>query len=173
MQYDVKIKGEMTTVQPKNGYALKQMWEKFLRKEVEDQPIEIGSWMGRLADIKSIREVNDAPAKGNEVSDRVHQEYVADIQKLRNMTPNARAMNLGLFKLLYWGFTGSDVEQGSAIEKWAAGVQEKFFTEKPKRTLCDPFLFKPVLGKYASCDTAVMRVVETAVMQDSFAERHL
>jgi len=169
----MKIKGEKLAVQVRNADELIKLWHTFHRGVEPDRVVDIPGWIGKLSDIQTFRLVPDCFLTDAGATEKAHEEYMANLRRIRNLTPTTRATRLGIFKLLNWGFTGENLNDDAPLAQEAIGLQEKFYTENPLRVHCDPAIFKPLLGEWKLCDKAVLRIVENCVLQDRFAARSL
>lgn len=102
--------------------------------------LEVGEMVAQYGQIKFINLAGPSPEKR---ADNSH--FLADYDRQRkaalSLSPYERAKSVGVFKMLLWAHTGlMDIPANlvSAIHE----VQEKFFTENPKRVLPDPEIFK-------------------------------
>ncbi len=173
MTYDIRIKGFKDLLRVDDGQALKDRWEKFIEKQSTDQIVSAGDWTGRLSDITAFRKA-PATRSDNEFAEIIDQEYLAELRKLRSTPVADRAKLLGMFRLLFWGFTKKKSEERPEVETAAIKIQEKFFTENPLRTICDPILFRPMFKRVTdACDPAVIRTFERVIRQDRFAVKNL
>lgn len=184
MSYELRIKGRNNTlvVSTENGKKLISSWENFKRSKI-DSVIELNGWIGSLSDIRDFTFASDSPSATGSHSEKVQQEYMRDLLAKRKLTPEQRANATGFFSLFYFTYTGlkpSEEQKQKAIE-----IQKEFFTENPKRTICDPVRFRPMIENnrtgFEAKDglrklpmvTALIKMLRTIVSQDLFAERHL
>ncbi len=173
MAYEINIRGLRDPIRSETN-SIREVWEKYIETKV-DQVVQLGDWTGKLSEIKWLKKIEGSKS-GYSGGERSDIEYRKDLTEKRAQTASVRAQNLGLFRLMYWGFTGKKSEEvlvkGESIEKFAEKIQQKFFEENPKKIVCDPRLFKPLI-KSDKCDATVVSIIEGIVRQDAFAEKYL
>lgn len=173
MNYDIRIKGFKDLLRVDDAEPLKSRWESFIKKTSTDQVVSAGDWTGKLSDITAFRRAPTLRSENN-LSEEIDLEYRRELMRQRGLSAQGKATLLGLFRLLFWGFTKKKSEDRPEIEKTAMDIQEKFFMENPKRTMCDPILFRPMFARVANaCDPSVLRILERVVRQDRFAEKNI
>ncbi len=134
-------------VSAQSANEIKRLWSGYYDDKKNIQ-IEIGNISTMISEIKMI----DISA-GSEIKKEQNKEYLQDVEKeylaMRKekllQTPEVRAKNLNIFKLLYWAATG----RGHPAEEMIVNVieiQKKFFAENLKRIYPDPMLFKEMLS---------------------------
>lgn len=183
MPYDIKISGHSDPIRVDYGaQELIDRWKQYRMKEIPDEPIEVADFVGMLSDIKSFRPVEGIRADSN-ASRESENEYRRDLTAIRALKPAERAKRMGLFRLVYWGFT-RERSENTGVEAAAEKIQRMFFEQHPKRILCDPILFMPIIRKGplpekkgeslgGRIDAAVMRIITEQTRQDKFAEKFL
>jgi hypothetical protein len=168
MTFDIKVIGHNELIRTERGESIKREWEAYLKTR-KDALIEFGGWTGRLSEIRSIREAKTAPS-ASQRPNQADVEYRQELFRLRRMSPEARAQRLGFFKFIFYGFHRRNPTEKEL--KMAQDIQEKFFTEHPKRIMCEPTLWRKILGE-GSCNDRFLHIVENQMRQDKFAEAHL
>lgn len=183
MAYDINIIGNSDPLRVEYGVGtLIERWKLFKLKKISDEPVEIGEWVGALSAIKSFRPI-EANRSNTNASRESDNEYRRDLAAIRALTPAEKAKRMGLFRLVYWGFTRKRSEN-AAVEAAAEKIQRMFFDQHPKRVFCDPILFMPIIRKGplpekkgeslgGRIDAAVMRIITEQIQQDKFAEKLL
>lgn len=141
MSYEIKIKGENDPVEAEDpmGRTILRSWESYTDGKEENQRIEVNGWFGRLSDIRSIRK----RATVQDTSGGVLHDYLTEHTKLRNQTPEQKAGNVGLLKILHWACTDSNLED--ADPNFKVDVYKRllgFFRANPNRITFDLGLFK-------------------------------
>ena len=175
MNYDIKVRGFKDDVSTEDGEGLKQKWEAFMLKRAQDELVEVGGWTGLLSDIRSMRKVASS-ASEKSVGREEEMEYRNNLTEIRKMNPEKRAKRLGLFRLMYWGFTGKRSEEviikGRPVEELAIEAQAKFFKENPKRIFPDYDIFRHLI-KSEKCNEAIIRIIDNQSRQDRFAAKFI
>lgn len=184
MNYEIRIKGKNDTlvVSGAQGQNLKRDWENY-HKTKRNMVVEIGTWTGPISDIRDFTRVA-ANRSESGTTDRDMATWNHERAVVRALTPEKKAMRLGLFKFVYFVWTG--VEPSADILAKAQAIQLQFFTDNPKRTVCNPVLFRPLisLNKYSTVVVAKdgmkrlspvgsgIRMVENCVVADIKASRY-
>lgn len=183
MAYDIHIIGNSEPLRIEHDIRfLIERWKLFKLKKISDEPAEIGDWVGALSAIKSFRPI-EANRSNTNASRESDNEYRRDLAAIRALSPSERAKRMGFFRLVYWGFT-KQRSDGLSVEREAEKIQREFFEEHPKRILCDPIFFMPIIRKGplpekegeslgGRIDAAVMRIITETTRQDKFAEKLL
>jgi len=172
MSYEIRIRGHREpTLVENNGEKLRLDWEEYQLNKT-DKIVEVGSWVGKLSMIQDFKKTPSSNSNNNKSSEDPHKEYTTERNKILSMSTEERANRMGFFRLMYWGFTHKNSEDvntlsGKSIEEFAKEIQLKFFTENPKRTLCNPILFKPLI-KSEKIVGKLMPTVEQLIRQDIY-----
>ncbi len=173
MVYDVKIAGypDLLRIDDPSDIT-KTRWEEYLKSKV-DGVVSISGWTGRLSDVRAFRRV--APSVANK-PDSSMADYLEDRRKILALTPEERAKRMGFFRLMYWIYTGKNSEEvkikNQPIEKIVERFQLKYFQVNPRRTVCDPRMYKAFI-KSNKAHTFGFSTMEQIVRQDQFAARNL
>lgn len=176
MAHEIRIAGYKELLRLEKSEGILKKWEAFKTGEGKDEIISVSDWTGLLSDIKSFRKV--LPLNSSKITEEQERaEYLKGRDTILAEPADVRAKRLGFFRLVYFGFTGKKSEEvftpsGIPIEKMAEDIQKKFFVENPRRIFCDPIFFKPII-KSKRCNEIIMRVIDTHMMQDKFAEAKL
>lgn len=175
MIYDLKLKGfpELHRVDDPAG-VIETKYARYHQTKV-DEVIETVGWTGPISDIRSYKRVG--PSGQAQQPDTSHIEYMKDRAEKLARPIAERAKDMGFFRMIYWSYTGKKSEDvmtlsGAPLESLVEKIQLKFFTEHPRRTVCDPILYKPVI-KSVSANTFGLSTIEQVVRQDMFAARNL
>lgn len=172
---EIKIKGFPDPVRAENIGDLQLRWQEYKIGRRQNELVTVAGWNGTLSDILSFRKIATTRAQ-SKAADEAHNEYMRERAIALLETPEVRAKRMGFFRIIYWGFTGKRSEdvtvRGKSIEQMAETIQRKFFTEHPKRIICDPALYKPII-KSEVCHIKVMDLIERQIKQDKFSEAKL
>ena len=175
MIYDLRVKGFRDAVRIDDAVgAIESKWLTYKRTGV-DEAITTPEWIGTLSEIHGIRRVG--PSEPVAKPDTTHLEYMKDRTEKLSRSIAERAKDMGFFRTVYWIYTGKKSEDvqtlsGAPLESLVEKIQLKFFTENPKRTVCDPTLYKQVI-KSVSANRFGLSTVEQVVRQDIFAAKNL
>lgn len=178
MAYDIKIKGVRELVREEDhekAFQIKKKWNEYLTGKGNDCLVKIGSCECLLSDIALFNEVVTRVKNDNVVVD-AQKEFLRGRKEFMQRGIQYRANHLDLFRLFYFGFTKKKSEEieinGKPLEEYVKAVQMKFFTENPKRAICDPILWKPFI-KASKCHKNVLSIVENHVQQDKYWSRRI
>lgn len=175
MAYEIKIKGLKETMMAENHGAvsvIKEKWERFMKNEIEDVLVTISGWTGTLASIVYFKETTSSASSSSSFDiawREAGEKYMKERNSFLKLDPMQKAMKLGFFRMVYWGFTGEKSEEvmikNEPIESLAIKIQEKFFRENPSRMICNPSLFKPLI-KSIKCQVSIQNLIEAVITQD-------
>lgn len=170
--YEIMIKGKINpiVVSFSSGQSIKQDWEKY-KQGGENAVFETNDFSGTMSDIRYF--CKKSPHQSQKIN---YQDYKEEYKKERNITlsqsPERRAKNLGLFKIIYYAFTGCNPSED--ILQKATEIQKDFFTKNPKRMFPNPIIFKDIVKKnYTSqgmethSRLSALRLVENTVITES------
>lgn len=163
--YLVKIKGEdyPREVSDESGARLLTMWIDFKNKpksQQQDKVITVQNWTGSLSDIRNVEVRKEAKTQPDS-----NVEYAAYHKMKRAWTPEQKAKETGLIKLLHYGVTRKKLEEETKeFQDKVYNLQLEFFKLNPKRIYPDPIIFRPL---YKGTETIVgSKIVEIVVMRD-------
>lgn len=170
--YDIIITGARDPLRVDRGVEpLIERWQLYRLKKIADEPAKIAGWVGMLSSIKGFRPTDQVRAASGDGGRATENEYRRQLDRMRNLQPAERANHLGFFRLIWWGFTGKRSD-GTGVERQARDIQQQFFAQHPKRTFCDPQLFRPIIPG-VSCHPSVVSIIERQIQQDKYAERFI
>lgn len=175
MSYEIKVTGLKEPIRAENHGAtsvIKEKWEKFKKGEIEDILVTISGWTGTLKSIIYFKEIKSSSASTSSFDiyyKDQREKWLKDRLSFRNLPLEIKSKQVDFFRMIYWGFTGRKSEEikigDTPIEEIVINIHKEFFTNNPKRTLCDPILYKKVI-KSVTCHDTITSTIEKAIMED-------
>ena len=162
---NIKVKG-MGVIHCENdiGKKIKRDWENNALKGMVKVSDRITIIASDIAGIEIEGDVNEN-LNDNVVKEDYKNFLIERMVKLE-MTAIERARQIGFFELVYWGATG-EKNAPEDVQNKAIAIQEKFFTENPKRCVCSAFMFKKIIpNSNTSFSKSMLPIIERIENRD-------
>ena len=137
----------------------------------ESYVISIGNQSFRKGEIKHIEILSDGHSQQDEIAFAMKQaeEENTKRQAILKKPLEERAKDLLLFRMFYRYATGQKAT--TDVLEVAYGIQYDFFKRNPQRTICDPRLWKDIIGNKVGSvsnyyEQAFFRLIVLAVDRD-------
>ena len=160
----------------KEAEAVRQIFEE--PKYPESYIIRVNRYAFRKGDIKSVEISSDrlSSEKFDEEMRLSVEEEKRERAKVLKLSPEVRAQRLEFFRFMYRSALGPKEEPSNEKLDQARRIQSDFFKANPRRTVCDPRLFKSIIGNPGGImlnawQSAGFRIVEAVASRDMYLSK--
>lgn len=169
MQHLIKIKGKdkPLVATPEQVEQIKPNWNHYVTSKKDSLFTVDGKEYHKVSSIYSIEKdqqqarIDNRKARFMEEADRAREERKAFLK----LTPEQKAENVGLAKIIYWGFGLGNLEESPTDLNAVKTLQKAFYEENPDKMYPDPFIFKKI-AQGREMNALAWAIVKSHVVND-------